>query len=58
VLPAAIDATDRGHAVSHPGVTFGSIVHDGSLGGAAMFETIGAAASHFPRIKEQDQAAM
>jgi hypothetical protein len=46
VLPAAIDPDDPTRVVSHPGATFGGLVHDGSLTGeralAAMRAVAGA----------------
>ena len=35
VFPAALDPADPGVVVSHPGITYGGLVHDGSLGGGA-----------------------
>lgn len=47
VLPAAVDPGDPSRVASHPGATFGGVVHDGSLGGAAMLRAIGAVAAHY-----------
>jgi hypothetical protein len=47
VMPAAVDPDDGKCVASHPGVTFGGIVHDGSLAGAAMLEALGALAAHY-----------
>jgi hypothetical protein len=47
VLPAAIDPADRGTVASHPGVTYGGIVHEGRLGGPAMIEALGLVAQHY-----------
>jgi len=41
VLPAALDPHDPCTVVSHPGITYGNVVHDGSLRGAAMIEAFG-----------------
>ena len=38
VLPAAVDPTDASRIVSHPGITYGGLVHDGSLYGTRMVE--------------------
>jgi hypothetical protein len=45
VLPAA--GAGAGEVGSHPGATFGGIVHDGSLGGPAMIEALAAVADHY-----------
>jgi hypothetical protein len=34
VFPAALDPADPGTVVSHPGITYGGIVHDGAIAGA------------------------
>jgi hypothetical protein len=46
VLPAAVDPADPKRAVSHPGATFGGIVHDGPLAGPAMIDALAAVATH------------
>lgn len=45
VLPAA--ASGEGVVASHPGATFGGIVHDGSLGGPAMLEALATVKDHY-----------
>lgn len=40
VFPAALDPEREDLVVSHPGLTYGGVVHDGSLRGAAMIETL------------------
>ena len=45
VLPAARDGADL--VASHPGATFGGIVHDGSLGGAAMVDAMALVADRY-----------
>src|SRR6476469_2912683 len=45
VLPAAREAADL--VGTHPGATFGGIVHDGSLGGAAMVDAMALVAEHY-----------
>jgi hypothetical protein len=47
VLPAAVDPADRTRVTSHPGATFGGIVHDGSLVGAAMLDALGSLREHY-----------
>jgi hypothetical protein len=44
VFPAALDATRKDLVTSHPGLTYGGVVHDGSLQGTTMLETLGAIA--------------
>src|SRR5437870_5605049 len=40
VFPAATDPTNEGRVVSHPGITYGGIVHRGVLAGAAMVRAV------------------
>jgi hypothetical protein len=47
VLPAAADPAAPGVVVSHPGATFGGIVHDGALLGGAMVDALAAVADHY-----------
>jgi CelD/BcsL family acetyltransferase involved in cellulose biosynthesis len=47
VLPAAQDRADPELVASHPGLTYGGVVHDGSLRGAAMISALGLAAGHY-----------
>jgi len=49
VLPAATDPTDERRVVSHPGITYGGVVHSGSLGGGAMIDTLKAIRDHYLR---------
>jgi hypothetical protein len=42
VLPAAVDPTDESRVVSHPGATFGGLVHTGRLAGETAVRTLGA----------------
>ncbi len=44
VLPAALDPTQEEVVVSHPGLTYGGLVHDGSLRGTMMLEALRAIA--------------
>jgi hypothetical protein len=46
VLPAAVDPADPRRVVSHPGATFGGIVHDGAMAGERTIEALSAVASH------------
>jgi hypothetical protein len=48
VLPAARDGADL--VASHPGATFGGIVHDGSLGGPAMVDAMALVAEHYATL--------
>ena len=43
VLPAAIDPSDGDRAVSHPGISYGGLVHHGRLRGEAMVQALQAA---------------
>jgi hypothetical protein len=47
VMPAALDPTDRSVVVSHPGITFGGVVHDGSLAAEELLEVFELMASHY-----------
>jgi hypothetical protein len=47
VLPAAVDPDDPARVASHPGATFGGIVHDGSLVGTAMIESLSSVCDHY-----------
>jgi hypothetical protein len=40
VFPAAYDNAQEDIALSHPGLTYGGVVHDGRLRGAAMLEAL------------------
>jgi hypothetical protein len=42
VLPAAVDPDNRRRVASHPGATFGGIIHDGALSGERMLEGLAA----------------
>jgi hypothetical protein len=48
VFPAAID-TDEGRVVSHPGITYGGVVHRGRVSGRAMTTAIAAIRDHYRR---------
>lgn len=40
VLPAALNPTDNTEIISHPGITFGGILHKGKLMGSSMLEAL------------------
>lgn len=47
VMPAAADPAEPRCVSSHPGATYGGIVHDGALRGKAMIETLEALCCHY-----------
>ena len=47
VFPAAEDPGDPAIVVSHPGLTYGGIVHDGSLRGTSMLGSLEVIAGHY-----------
>jgi hypothetical protein len=47
VFPAAEDPADPQLVVSHPGITYGGLVHDGSVRGAAAVGALEEIASHY-----------
>ncbi len=47
VLPAAIDPSNQVRVVSHPGITFGGLLHDGNLAGDIMIEAIECLRSYY-----------
>jgi hypothetical protein len=47
VFPAAEDLADSSMVVSHPGLTYGGLVHDGSLRGSLMVEALAEIASRY-----------
>jgi hypothetical protein len=47
VLPAAVDPSDDSRVVSHPGATFGGIVHAGRLLGGRMHEALEESVRHY-----------
>lgn len=50
VIPAAEDPADPEMITSHPGLTYGGLVHDGALRGAAMVEALAEIASHYREL--------
>lgn len=47
VFPAAEDPADSTRIVSHPGITYGGLVHDGTVRGDAMLDALTAVAEHY-----------
>lgn len=47
LLPAAEARGDAGEVASHPGATYGGIVHQGRLKGEAMLQALEAAVAHY-----------
>lgn len=47
LLPAAVDPGDERRVVSHPGLTYGGVVHDGRLRGERMIEALETIAGHY-----------
>lgn len=47
VLPAAQSPSRPDLVVSHPGITYGGVLHDGALRGEAMLEALQAAREHY-----------
>lgn len=47
LFPAAADPFDPGCVVSHPGSTYGGVVHDGRLRGERMIEALEAIGRHY-----------
>jgi hypothetical protein len=50
VLPAAENPSRPGVIVSHPGLTYGGLVHDGSIRGASMISVLRDIAGHYRRL--------
>jgi len=53
VFPAAQSRADPTLVVSHPGITFGGVVHPGWLSGARMLEALTALAAHYQNLGYQ-----
>ncbi|MGO9910016.1 MAG: GNAT family N-acetyltransferase [Acidimicrobiales bacterium] len=47
VLPAAVDPADDRRIVSHPGLTYGGLVHEGSIRGENLIAVLTSAADHY-----------
>jgi Acetyltransferase (GNAT) domain len=50
VFPAAVSPGCPGTVVSHPGLTYGGLVHDGSVRGTAMISALSEIAAHYQRL--------
>lgn len=50
VLPAAVHPADPGIVVSHPGSTYGGLVHGGSLRGERALQALRLAAAHYAAL--------
>src|SRR4051812_20508138 len=46
LFPAAVDPADPACVASHPGATYGGVVHDGSVNGERMLEALGLVCAH------------
>jgi hypothetical protein len=51
VFPAALSPTDRLTVVSHPGVTYGGIVHHGTLRGGQSISSLQAIVRHYAEMR-------
>ncbi len=49
LFPAAVDPSGEGGVVSHPGITFGGLLHDGELYGEKMIEAIEVVKDHYAK---------
>ena len=47
LFPAAADPSDARRVVSHPGITFGGLLHDGRLYGEAVIEALDCLRTHY-----------
>lgn len=47
LFPAAVSPQDGEMVVSHPGTTYGGLLHEGHLRGAAMIEALRAVSAHY-----------
>src|SRR3954452_17632847 len=47
VLPAAVDPQDEERVTSHPGATYGGLVHAGELSGARAIEALTLVGQHY-----------
>lgn len=53
VFPAALSLSEPTLVVSHPGITYGGVVHQGKLAGGRMIEALGAIACHYKKAGYQ-----
>lgn len=51
LFPAAEHPKQCDHIVSHPGITYGGVLHVGALRGARMIDAIGAIGRHYRKLK-------
>lgn len=47
VFPSAVDPGDASQIISHPGITYGGLVHNGKLIGSNMLEALGLIFQHY-----------
>src|SRR5205085_134261 len=47
LFPAALAPEDDRQVLSHPGITYGGVLHTGALRGARMFNALAAIAAHY-----------
>jgi len=47
LFPAALDPADNSTVVSHPGITYGGLLHDGNLVGSECLRTLQAICRHY-----------
>ncbi len=50
VFPAAVSSAHPETVVSHPGLTYGGLIHDGSVRGASMIAALRDIADHYRRL--------
>lgn len=50
LFPAAVNPLDSTHVVSHPGITYGGILHDGRLQGERMVSSLNAIQIHYASL--------
>ena len=53
LLPAAEDPSNSSSLVSHPGSTFGGLIHQGGLKGGKMIDALKAASNHYAELGYQ-----
>lgn len=50
LMPAAVDPGDPRHVVSHPGITYGGLLHDGHLYGEGMLLSLDAVCHYYASV--------
>lgn len=50
VFPAAVEPADPKMIISHPGLSYGGLVHDSSIRGASMIAALGGITDHYRRL--------